>query len=59
MGNPKLSGSEIIENIDSVLTYLCDESSRPIGGIVQGGFEGILDMHLRANDKTLPIMKKS
>lgn len=59
VGNPKLSGSEIIENIDSVLTYLCDESSRPIGGIVQGGFEGILDMHLRANDKTLPIMKKS
>lgn len=58
VGYSDMKGYEVVENIDSVLSFLTNKEFKPIGGIIASGSEGILDLHLRANDKTLPIMKK-
>lgn len=60
VGYPSMSGTQIIENIDAVLTFLTDKNSQPIGGgVITDGMGGILDLHLFANDKSVPILKKS
>lgn len=58
VGYPTMSGSEVVENIDAVIAFLADRAARPIGGVIHDGFSGIIDLHLRANGKTVPIMKK-
>lgn len=58
VGLPGMSGSAIVENIDSVIAFLTNINNRPVGGIISDGLNGISDIHLRANDKTLPILKK-
>ncbi|KAG0675417.1 hypothetical protein C6P40_000332 [Pichia californica] len=58
VGYPNMSGSDITENIDAVLTYLTDKKFKPIGGIIPDGINGIADIHLRANDKSVPVLKK-
>lgn len=59
VGYPHMSGKQITENIDAVLTFLMDSNSQPIGGVITDGMNGILDLHLRANDKSVPILKKT
>lgn len=59
VGYPNMSGIEVVENIDAVITYLTDKSFRPIGGLVNDGTKGIVDIHLHANDKSVPIMKNT
>jgi ribosome biogenesis protein UTP30 len=58
VGYPNMTGAAVVENIDAVITFLSDKNFRPIGGIIHDGMNGILDLYLRANDKTVPIMKK-
>ncbi|TID31394.1 hypothetical protein CANINC_000023 [Pichia inconspicua] len=59
VGYPYMSGLEIVENIDAVITYLTDRKYRPIGGIINDGLKGITDLYLRADDKSVPIMKST
>lgn len=57
VGYSYMAGSEIVENIDAVITYLTDKKFRPLGGLVNNGIKGIVDIYLYANDKSVPIMK--
>jgi ribosome biogenesis protein UTP30 len=58
VGYPNMSGVQIVENIDAVISFLTQREFRPIGGLVHEGLKGIVDLHLHANDKTLPVMKQ-
>lgn len=58
VGYSKMKGIQVVENIDAVLDYLTNEKYRPIGGVLSKGIEGIVDIHLRADEKSLPILKK-
>lgn len=59
VGYPYMTGSAVAENIDAVITYLTDKTNRPIGGLVNDGVKGITDLYLRADDKSVPIMKST
>lgn len=58
VGYPKMTGAQIVENIDAVLAYLTDKKFKPIGGLIVNGIDEIVDIYLRANDKSVPVMRK-
>lgn len=59
VGHPGMTGIQIVENIDAVLTFLTNKKFGPIGGVIEDGMNGVVDIHLRANDKAVPILKRS
>lgn len=59
VGYSNMTGTQISENIDSVLTFLTKKEFKPIGGVIHNGMASVLDMYLYANEKSVPIMKKA
>ncbi|GMF02121.1 unnamed protein product [Ambrosiozyma monospora] len=50
---------ELLHNVDAVLDYLVNEKYRPVGGVVKGGFDGIVDVHVKTSESiSLPILEK-
>lgn len=58
VGTSNMTGIQIVENIDAVLTFLTTKKVSQLGGVVRQGMNGVIDLYLRANDKAVPILRK-